>query len=65
MDKNSLRAVELDLDALIPLREAAELLGLDPSTIRKRSAGTANSQSYIRVASCFWFVVKSLPTVEN
>ncbi|MBC8032277.1 MAG: hypothetical protein H7Z16_19495 [Pyrinomonadaceae bacterium] len=42
MDKNSLRAVESDLEALIPLREAAKLLGLDPSTIRKRSAGTAN-----------------------
>lgn len=37
----ALRSVETDLDALIPLREAADLLGLDPSTIRKRSAGTA------------------------
>ena len=38
----ALRSVETDLDALIPLREAAALLGLDPSTIRKRSAGTAH-----------------------
>jgi len=41
-NKNPLRAVESDLDALIPLREAAGMLGLDPSTIRKRAAGTAN-----------------------
>ncbi len=37
-----LRTVETDLDALVPLRKAAELLGLDPSTIRKRAAGTAH-----------------------
>lgn len=36
------RVVTTDLEALIPLREAAELLGLDSSTIRKRSAGTAD-----------------------
>lgn len=42
MTKNPLRAMESDMEALIPLREAAELLGLDTSTIRKRSAGTAN-----------------------
>lgn len=29
-----------DPEALIPLRVAAEMLGLDPSTIRKRAAGT-------------------------
>src|SRR5688572_18385086 len=41
MNKNSLRAVESDMDALIPLRAAAEMLGLDSSTIRKRAAGTS------------------------
>lgn len=37
-----LRAVqaETDLDTLIPLSKGAEMLGLDPSTIRKRKAGT-------------------------
>ena len=29
-----------DPDALIPLAKAAGMLGLDPSTIRKRKAGT-------------------------
>lgn len=38
----ALHSIDTDTDALVPLREAAELLGLDPSTIRKRSAGTAN-----------------------
>lgn len=33
-------SIESDMDALIPLRVAADLLGLDSSTIRKRSAGT-------------------------
>ncbi len=42
MEKKSLRDVESDLEALIPLREAAGMLGLDPSTIRKRAAGTAD-----------------------
>ena len=37
-----LRVVETDSEALIPLRTAADMLGLDPSTIRKRAAGTAN-----------------------
>jgi hypothetical protein len=37
-----LRAIEMDLESLVPLRKAAELLGLDTSTIRKRSAGTAH-----------------------
>ena len=35
-----LKAVQADLDDLIPLARAAEMLGLDPSTIRKRKAGT-------------------------
>lgn len=35
-----LQSVDTDLDALIPLSEGAKLLGLDPSTIRKRAAGT-------------------------
>lgn len=39
---SELRLVNIDLDALISLREAAEMLGLDSSTIRKRSAGTAS-----------------------
>lgn len=39
---SALRSIETDMDALIPLRKAAELLGLDSSTIRKRSAGTAS-----------------------
>ena len=34
------KAIESDLDDLIPLARAAEMLGLDPSTIRKRKAGT-------------------------
>jgi len=33
--------VDSDPDALIPLAKAAGLLGLDPSTIRQRKAGTA------------------------
>lgn len=41
MRQHSLQKLETDLDALIPIREAATLLGLDPSTIRKRAAGTA------------------------
>jgi hypothetical protein len=32
--------IDSDIDRLIPLREAAGMLGLDPSTIRKRAAGT-------------------------
>jgi len=36
----ALKAIESDLDDLIPLARAAEMLGLDPSTIRKRKAGT-------------------------
>jgi hypothetical protein len=36
-----LRAIETDSEALIPLRLAAEMLGLDASTIRKRAAGTS------------------------
>lgn len=34
------KAIESDLDDLISLARAAEMLGLDPSTIRKRKAGT-------------------------
>jgi len=34
------KTIESDLDDLIPLARAAEMLGLDPSTIRKRKAGT-------------------------
>jgi hypothetical protein len=37
-----LRTFDIDSEALIPLRAAAELLGLDPSTIRKRAADTAD-----------------------
>jgi hypothetical protein len=36
----SRHAVDGDMESLIPLREAAGMLGLDPSTIRKRAAGT-------------------------
>ena len=32
--------IDSEIDRLIPLREAAGMLGLDPSTIRKRAAGT-------------------------
>lgn len=39
--KNRLQAVDSDLETLVPLREGAAMLGLDPSTIRKRAAGTA------------------------
>lgn len=35
-----LKAVENDLDDLIPLARGAAMLGLDPSTLRKRKAGT-------------------------
>lgn len=35
-----LKIVDSDMDNLIPLSRAAEMLGLDPSTIRKRMAGT-------------------------
>ncbi|MEK6281588.1 MAG: hypothetical protein AABN95_14635 [Acidobacteriota bacterium] len=42
MRKNQIQLVESDMEVLVPLREAAQLLGLDPSTIRKRSAGTAH-----------------------
>jgi hypothetical protein len=35
-----LKALESDMDDLIPLAEAARMLGLDPSTVRKRKAGT-------------------------
>lgn len=38
--KPALRIIESDPDDLIPLAHAAEMLGLDPSTIRKRKAGT-------------------------
>lgn len=38
----NLKQVETDLDDLIPLSVAAERLGLDPSTIRKRKADTQN-----------------------
>jgi hypothetical protein len=52
-NKNPLRAVESDLEALIPLREAAGMLGLDPSTIRKRAAGTANLTIILQGRKCF------------
>lgn len=42
MAARPMQLVDSDMEVLIPLREAAQLLGLDPSTIRKRSAGTAN-----------------------
>lgn len=35
-----LKLTQTDLDDLIPLSKAAEMLGLDPSTIRKRKAST-------------------------
>ena len=41
MVKPPFKSLSTDLDALIPLRDGAELLGLDTSTIRKRAAGTA------------------------
>jgi hypothetical protein len=34
------KVAESDQDDFIPLSEAARMLGLDPSTIRKRKAGT-------------------------
>jgi hypothetical protein len=34
------KTIESDPDDLIPLAAAAKMLGLDPSTIRKRKAGT-------------------------
>lgn len=34
------KSIESDMDDLIPLAKAADMLGLDPSTIRKRKAGT-------------------------
>lgn len=37
-----LKAIESDLDDLIPLSKAAAMLGLDPSTIRQRKADTEN-----------------------
>lgn len=37
-----LKVHETNLDDWIPLAEAARMLGLDPSTIRKRKADTAN-----------------------
>lgn len=40
MSAKLLQIVDVDLDNLIPLSKAAEMLGLDPSTIRKRKAGT-------------------------
>lgn len=36
-----LKISESDMDDWIPLAEAARMLGLDPSTIRKRKADTA------------------------
>jgi hypothetical protein len=35
-----LKLLDSDSDALIPLAEGAKMLGLDPSTIRKRKAET-------------------------
>lgn len=36
-----LKLIETDLEALIPLTQAAKMLGLDPSTVRQRKANTA------------------------
>ena len=38
--RSAFKKIESDLDDFIPLARAAEMLGLDPSTIRKRKAGT-------------------------
>lgn len=38
--ESRLRVIESDPDDLIPLSVAARRIGLDPSTIRKRKAGT-------------------------
>lgn len=40
MNAAKLKVTESDLDDFIPLAEAARMLGLDPSTLRKRKAGT-------------------------
>lgn len=40
MMKGSLQQFQSDPETLISLRVAASMLGLDPSTIRKRLAGT-------------------------
>lgn len=40
--KVKLKVTEADMDDWIPLAEGARMLGLDPSTIRKRMADTAD-----------------------
>lgn len=40
MNAAKLKVTESDLEDFIPLAEAARMLGLDPSTLRKRKAGT-------------------------
>lgn len=42
MKMKLLKSTEPDSNALIPLRAGAQMLGLDSSTIRKRTAGTAS-----------------------
>lgn len=36
----NLKPVKVDMDDLISIAEGARMLGLDPSTLRKRKAGT-------------------------
>lgn len=36
----NLKSVKVDMDDLISIAEGARMLGLDPSTLRKRKAGT-------------------------
>jgi hypothetical protein len=38
---STLKLVDNDPDDLIPLAKGADMLGLDPSTIRQRKAGTS------------------------
>lgn len=40
MSKIKFQVIESDPNDLIPLSEAAKRIGVDPSTIRKRKAGT-------------------------
>lgn len=40
MSAAKLKVTVSDLEDFIPLAEAARMLGLDPSTLRKRKAGT-------------------------
>lgn len=60
---NKTRDDEEDLDRLIPLAQAARMLGLSSDAIRKRLAGTENltliDQSSSGASRHFWFLVRS------